>query len=255
MSTLILSTEKSTTRTRIRRVVTSRAGGVSASPYESFNLGDHVGDDPAAVDANRRRLAREIGVEPDHLVWMEQIHSRNVTVVTEPTDEVIPVTDALVTTVPGLALATLSADCVPVLLSDEEAGVIAAVHAGRIGARIGIVPRVLAEMVCQGADVSRIGAFLGPAASGRQYEVPAAMRADVEKHLPGSATRTEKGTPGLDLRAGLRKQLLAAGVSGVAEDPRCTIEDRALFSHRRESLTGRQAAVIWMEAPAAQETV
>jgi YfiH family protein len=250
-----LSTEKSTTRTRIRRVVTSRAGGVSASPYESFNLGDHVGDDPAAVEANRRRLAREIGVEPDHLVWMEQIHSRNVTVVTEPTDEVIPVTDALVTTVPGLALATLSADCVPVLLSDEEAGVIAAVHAGRIGARIGIVPRVLAEMVRQGADVSRIGAFLGPAASGRQYEVPAAMRADVEKHLPGSATRTEKGTPGLDLRAGLRKQLLAAGVSGVAEDPRCTIEDRALFSHRRESLTGRQAAVIWMEAPAAQETV
>ncbi|MGE9239450.1 laccase domain-containing protein, partial [Escherichia coli] len=80
--------------------------------------------------------------------------------------------------------------------------------------------------------VSRIGAFLGPAASGRQYEVPAAMRADVEKHLPGSATRTEKGTPGIDLRAGLRKQLLAAGVSGVAEDPRCTIEDRALFSHR-----------------------
>ncbi|RAL31871.1 peptidoglycan editing factor PgeF [Rhodococcus sp. AQ5-07] len=255
MSTLILSTEKSTTRTRVRRVVTSRAGGVSASPYESFNLGDHVGDDPAAVEANRRRLAREIGVEPDHLVWMEQIHSRNVTVVTEPTDEVIPVTDALVTTVPGLALATLSADCVPVLLSDEEAGVIAAVHAGRIGARIGIVPRVLAEMVRQGADVSRIGAFLGPAASGRQYEVPAAMRADVEKHLQGSATRTEKGTPGLDLRAGLRKQLLAAGVSGVAEDPRCTIEDRALFSHRRESLTGRQAAVIWMEAPAAQETV
>ncbi|MFE5876739.1 peptidoglycan editing factor PgeF [Rhodococcus sp. NPDC056506] len=255
MSTLILSTEKSTTRTRIRRVVTSRAGGVSASPFESFNLGDHVGDDPAAVDANRRRLAREIGVEPDHLVWMEQIHSRNVTVVTEPTDEVVPVTDALVTTVPGLALATLSADCVPVLLSDEEAGVIAAVHAGRIGARIGIVPRVLAEMVRQGADVSRIGAFLGPAASGRQYEVPAAMRADVEKHLPGSATRTEKGTPGLDLRAGLRKQLLAAGVSGVAEDPRCTIEDRALFSHRRESLTGRQAAVIWMEAPAAQENV
>lgn len=250
-----MSTEKSTTRTRIRRVVTSRAGGVSASPYESFNLGDHVGDDPAAVEANRRRLAREIGVEPDHLVWMEQIHSRNVTVVTEPTDEVIPATDALVTTVPGLALATLSADCVPVLLSDEEAGVIAAVHAGRIGARIGIVPRVLAEMVRQGADVSRIGAFLGPAASGRQYEVPAAMRADVEKHLPGSATRTEKGTPGLDLRAGLRKQLLAAGVSGVAEDPRCTIEDRALFSHRRESLTGRQAAVIWMEAPAAQETV
>ncbi|TSD47895.1 peptidoglycan editing factor PgeF [Rhodococcus sp. KBS0724] len=249
----MLSTENSTANFRVRRVVTSRAGGVSEAPYDSFNLGDHVGDNAEAVDANRRRLAREIGVEPNHLVWMEQIHSRNVTVVTEPTDEVIEVTDALVTTVPGLALATLSADCVPVLLSDEQAGVIAAVHAGRIGARIGIVPRVLAEMVRQGADVSRIGAFLGPAASGRQYEVPADMRADVERHLPGSATRTAKGTPGLDLRAGIRKQLLDAGVSGVAEDPRCTIEDRALFSHRRDSLTGRQAAVIWMDPIVAAE--
>ncbi|CAG7580789.1 MULTISPECIES: peptidoglycan editing factor PgeF [Rhodococcus] len=232
---------------RVRRVVTTRAGGQSVAPYDTFNLGDHVGDDPAAVEANRRRLADNIGVAFDHLVWMEQIHSRNVTVVDGPTDVPVPATDALVTTVPGLALATLSADCVPVLLSDDEAGVIAAVHAGRIGARIGIVPRVLDVMVEQGARVDRIGAFLGPAASGRQYEVPAAMQADVEKFLPGSATRTVKGTPGLDLRAGLRKQLLDAGVSGVAEDPRCTIEDQTLFSHRRQAPTGRLAAVIWMD--------
>jgi len=232
---------------RVRRVVTTRAGGLSVAPYDTFNLGDHVGDDPAAVEANRRRLADSIGVAFDHLVWMEQIHSRNVTVVDGPTDVPVPATDALVTTVPGLALATLSADCVPVLLSDDEAGVIAAVHAGRIGARIGIVPRVLDVMVEQGARVDRIGAFLGPAASGRQYEVPAAMQADVEKFLPGSATRTVKGTPGLDLRAGLRKQLLDAGVAGVAEDPRCTIEDQTLFSHRRQAPTGRLAAVIWMD--------
>ncbi|MFW2239819.1 peptidoglycan editing factor PgeF [Rhodococcus opacus] len=232
---------------RVRRVVTTRAGGQSVAPYDTFNLGDHVGDDPAAVEANRHRLADNIGVAFDRLVWMEQIHSRNVTVVDGPTDVPVPATDALVTTVPGLALATLSADCVPVLLSDDEAGVIAAVHAGRIGARIGIVPRVLDVMVEQGARVDRIGAFLGPAASGRQYEVPAAMQADVEKFLPGSATRTVKGTPGLDLRAGLRKQLLDAGVSGVAEDPRCTIEDQTLFSHRRQAPTGRLAAVIWMD--------
>ncbi|AHK32385.1 hypothetical protein OPAG_05928 [Rhodococcus opacus PD630] len=232
---------------RVRRVVTTRAGGLSVAPYDTFNLGDHVGDDPAAVEANRRRLADSIGVAFDHLVWMEQIHSRNVTVVDGPTDVPVPATDALVTTVPGLALATLSADCVPVLLSDDEAGVIAAVHAGRIGARIGIVPRVLDVMVEQGARVDRIGAFLGPAASGRQYEVPAAMQADVEKFLPGSAIRTVKGTPGLDLRAGLRKQLLDAGVAGVAEDPRCTIEDQTLFSHRRQAPTGRLAAVIWMD--------
>ncbi|MBC2638542.1 MULTISPECIES: peptidoglycan editing factor PgeF [unclassified Rhodococcus (in: high G+C Gram-positive bacteria)] len=232
---------------RVRRVVTTRAGGTSVAPYDTFNLGDHVGDDPAAVEANRRRLADKIGVPFDHLVWMEQIHSRTVTVVDGPTDTAVPATDALVTTVPGLALATLSADCVPVLLSDDEAGVIAAVHAGRIGARIGIVPRVLDVMVEQGAQIERIGAFLGPAASGRRYEVPAAMQADVEKFLPGSATRTAKGTPGLDLRAGLRKQLLDAGVAGVAEDPRCTIEDPTLFSHRRQAPTGRLAAVIWMD--------
>ncbi|MFC7447056.1 peptidoglycan editing factor PgeF [Rhodococcus daqingensis] len=233
---------------RVRRVVTSRAGGVSAPPYDTFNLGDHVGDDPAAVAANRRRLADGIGLPFERLVWMEQIHSRNVTVVDGPVAGVVEATDALVTDVPDLALVTLSADCVPLLLSDDQAGVIAAVHAGRVGARIGIVPRVLDAMVAKGAAVERIGAFLGPAASGRQYEVPAAMRADVEKHLPGSATTTVRGTPGIDLRAGLRRQLLQAGVSGVAEDPRCTIEDRTLFSHRRGAPTGRLAGVIWMES-------
>lgn len=240
-------TAPSVTAVKVRRVVTSRTGGVSVAPYDSFNLGDHVGDDPAAVDANRRRLAAGIGLPFERLVWMEQIHSRNVTVVTGPVAEPVEATDALVTTERNLALVVLTADCVPLLLSDDEAGVIAAVHAGRVGARIGIVPRVLETMVDQGAEISRIGAFFGPAASGRQYEVPAAMQADVEAHLPGSATTTERGTPGLDLRAGLRKQLLDAGIGGVAEDPRCTIEDRTLFSYRRSGTTGRIAGAVWME--------
>lgn len=231
----------------VRRVTTTRAGGVSAPPFDSFNLGDHVGDEPSAVAANRERLGRELGVGVDRLVWMEQVHGRTVTVVDGPMSEPIPVTDALVTTVRDLALVVLTADCVPVLLSDDEAGVIAAVHAGRVGARIGIVPRVLDAMVAQGAVVSRIGAFLGPAASGRQYEVPAHTQADVERHLPGSATTTVRKTPGLDIRAGIRQQLLSAGVPAVAMDPRCTIEDRTLFSHRRGAPTGRLASVIWMD--------
>ncbi|MEU4323010.1 peptidoglycan editing factor PgeF [Nocardia fluminea] len=234
----------------VRRVTTTRTGGFSAAPYDSFNLGDHVGDDPEAVRRNRIRLAEGIGLTPDRLVWMEQVHGRTVEIVDGPRTEPVPVTDALVTTVPGLALVVLTADCVPILLSDDEAGVIAAVHAGRIGARIGIVPRVLEAMVSVGARVDRIGAFLGPAASGRQYEVPAAMRADVEAHLPGSATTTVRKTPGLDLRAGIRRQLTEAGVAGIAVDPRCTIEDKTLFSHRRGAPTGRIAGVIWMD-PAA----
>ncbi|WP_410876498.1 peptidoglycan editing factor PgeF [Nocardia sp. A7] len=234
----------------VRRVTTTRTGGFSAAPYDSFNLGDHVGDDPEAVRRNRIRLADGIGLRPDRLVWMEQVHGRTVEIVDGPRAEPVPVTDALVTTVPGLALVVLTADCVPILLSDDEAGVIAAVHAGRIGARIGIVGRVLDAMVSVGARVDRIGAFLGPAASGRQYEVPAAMRADVEAHLPGSATTTVRKTPGLDLRAGIRRQLTEAGVAGIAVDPRCTIEDKTLFSHRRGAPTGRIAGVIWMD-PAA----
>ncbi len=232
----------------VRRVTTTRAGGFSAPPYDSFNLGDHVGDDPAAVRRNRERLAEGIGLTPDRLVWMEQIHGRTVTIVDGPRAEPVPATDALVTTVPNLALVTLSADCVPVLLSDDEAGVIAAVHAGRIGARVGIVPAALEAMVSVGARVDRIGAFLGPAASGRQYEVPAAMREDVDRRLPGSAATTVRGTPSLDLRAGIRRQLTEAGVGGVAVDPRCTIEDKTLFSHRRGAPTGRIAGVIWMQA-------
>ncbi|GAC49701.1 peptidoglycan editing factor PgeF [Gordonia aichiensis] len=234
----------------MRRVVTTRQGGVSRPPYDTFNLGDHVGDEPDAVAANRSRLATQLGLAPDHVVWMEQIHSRNVTVVDGPVDHAVEATDGLVTTTPGLALAVLSADCVPVLLSDDEAGVIAGVHAGRVGARIGIVPEAVRVMISLGARPERIGAFLGPAACGRQYEVPAEMQRDVEEHLPGSACLTDKRTPGLDLRAGLRRQLLALGVAAVAEDPRCTIEDQDLFSHRRSAPTGRLASVIWIDPDA-----
>lgn len=237
-----------TVASTVRRVVTTRAGGASLAPYDSFNLGDHVGDDPAAVAANRSRLATQLGLPRPQVIWMEQIHSRNVTVVDGPSDAVIPATDALVTAAPDIALAVLSADCVPVLLSDDEAGIIAGVHAGRVGARIGIIGETLRVMTELGANVERIGAFLGPAASGDNYEVPAQMQRDVEAHLPGSACRTSKGTPGLDLRAGLRRQLLDAGVSAVAVDPRDTIADPALFSHRRGAPTGRLASVIWRES-------
>lgn len=236
----------------VRRVVTTRAGGCSAPPYDSFNLGDHVGDDPVAVRRNRLRLAETMGLSPERLIWMEQIHSRTVAVVDGPRREPVAATDGVVTTTPELALVVVTADCVPVLLSDVAAGVIGAAHAGRIGAREGIVPRLLDEMVELGARPERVEALLGPAASGRQYEVPIDMRADVERHLPGSATTTERGTPGLDLRAGIRQQLRAAGVGTIAQDARCTIEDATLFSHRRSTRrtgapTGRLASAIWLE--------
>lgn len=232
----------------VRKVFTTRAGGVSQSPYASFNLGDHVGDDPQAVASNRNRLADIIGLSPDKVVYMEQIHSNTVTVIDEaPADgQAVEATDALVTTQRGLALAVLVADCVPVLLSDTDAGVIAAVHAGRMGARNGIVAKTIAKMEELGAKPSRIHALMGAAASGANYEVPEAMARDVEAKLPGSIARTTKGTTGLDIRAGLLRQMLSLGVQMIDSDPRCTIEDEDLFSYRREGTTGRQAGVVWL---------
>ena len=242
----MVSSGNATTR-RVRRVFTTRAGGASHAPYDSFNLGDHVGDDPGAVAANRLRLASSIGLVPERLVWMEQVHSRNVTVVDGPVSGTVELTDALVTNQVGLALVVLTADCVPVLLSDDEAGIVAAVHAGRIGARIGIVREALNAMVKLGAEPARIGALLGPSACGKCYEVPAHMQADVAKHLPGSASRTRSRTPGLDIAAGVRRQLEDFGVGAIAVDPRCTLEDKELFSHRRGEPTGRTAGAIWTE--------
>ncbi|MFI9817141.1 peptidoglycan editing factor PgeF [Saccharothrix variisporea] len=233
---------------RIRRVVTTREGGVSKPPFDSFNLGDHVGDDPAAVAANRRRLAEGLGLDVDHLVWMEQVHGRTVQAVDGPQPQPLEATDGVVTATPGLGLVVLTADCVPVLLGDPEAGVVGAVHAGRVGARVGVVPAALDKMVELGAREDRIEVLLGPAVCGQCYEVPAEMRADVEKHLPGSAAKSRAGKPSLDLRAGIWQQLADAGVGKIGVDPRCTVEEKTLFSHRRDPGTGRIAGVVWIDA-------
>ncbi|WP_208630426.1 polyphenol oxidase family protein, partial [Amycolatopsis kentuckyensis] len=116
---------------RVRRVVTTRAGGASRPPYDTFNLGDHVGDDEGNVFANRKRLASELGLAEDKLAWMEQVHGRTATLVDGTETAAAEATDALVTATPGVALVVLVADCVPVLLADAEAGVVSAVHAGR----------------------------------------------------------------------------------------------------------------------------
>ncbi|WP_158887287.1 peptidoglycan editing factor PgeF [Amycolatopsis anabasis] len=233
---------------RVRRVVTTRDGGVSKPPFDSFNLGDHVGDDPAAVTANRKRLASELGLREDRLAWMEQVHGRTATIVDGTETRPAEATDALVTATPGVAVVVLVADCVPVLLGDAEAGVVAAVHAGRVGARVGVLLAALEAMRTAGAQTHRIEALLGPAVCGDCYEVPDDMARDVEAHLPGSACRTRKGTPGLDLRAGLWRQLADAGVGKIGVDPRCTAEEQSLFSYRRDRPTGRIAALTWVEA-------
>ncbi|MDO4911119.1 MAG: peptidoglycan editing factor PgeF [Corynebacterium sp.] len=228
---------------KARKVFTTRRGGVSASPYDSFNLGDHVGDTPEAVASNRERLASVFSLPG--IVWMEQIHSPNVTVVGEEAiGTTIEATDALVTTTPGVALAVMVADCVPILLSSEQC--VAAVHAGRMGARNGILTKTIDIMRDLGAE--SIHCLMGPAICGKHYEVPAFMAMDVEEHLPGSQCQTEQGTTGLDLRAGLLAQFVEhSGSSLIDVDWRCTYESPEFFSYRRDTTTGRQAGLVWLE--------
>lgn len=231
--------------------LTRRAGGgVSEPPFDTFNLATHVGDDPLAVAANRAELSdalRSLGVR--RLVWMRQVHGDRVAVVNQgDTDDtghgVIADVDALVTTDRGLGLVVQVADCVPVVLRDETAGVVAVAHAGRRGVANGIVGRALSTMRQLGA--AEVVAHLGPSICGSCYEVPADLQAEVERQAPGSATSTRVGAPGLDLAGALVRQLECDGVV-VDRDPRCTMEDPELFSYRRDATTGRFAAVAWLE--------
>lgn len=227
-----------------------------------MNLSQWVGDDPAAVAENRRIVLRAIGGTglrgddpprlrpfegPTELAWMRQVHGADV-VRAEPGGfpAANPPADAIFTASTRIALAVNAADCAPVLLADPVARLVGAAHAGRPGLAAGVVPALLAAMVAAGADPSRVRAVVGPSICGRCYEVPASMRDDVARVVPASACVTSKGTPGIDLRAGLHAQLAGAGVVAIADDLRCTAESAELYSYRRDGATGRFAGLIWL---------
>ncbi|MEU2369839.1 peptidoglycan editing factor PgeF [Streptomyces pseudogriseolus] len=228
---------------------TDRWGGVSAAPYEELNLGGAVGDDPQAVRTNRELAAKALGVDPARVIWMNQVHGADAVVVDEPWgDRPVPEVDAVVTARRGLALAVLTADCVPVLLADPVAGVVAAAHAGRPGLVAGVVPAAVRAMTGLGADPARIVARTGPAVCGRCYEVPERMRADVAAVEPAAYAETSWDTPAVDVVAGVHAQLERLGVSGAERSPVCTRESDDHFSYRRDRTTGRLASYVWLDA-------
>ncbi|MGW7200379.1 peptidoglycan editing factor PgeF [Streptomyces chryseus] len=226
---------------------TDRWGGVSAVPYEELNLGGAVGDDPAAVLGNRELAAKSLGLDPGLVVWMNQVHGRDVAVVDGPWGDEIPSVDAVVTARRGLALAVLTADCTPVLLVDPVAGVAAAAHAGRPGLVAGVVPAAVETMITLGADPSHITARTGPAVCGRCYEVPEGMRAEVARTVPAAWSETSWGTPAVDVTAGVHAQLEALGVRDRHRSPVCTLESGDHFSYRRDRTTGRLAGYVWLD--------
>ena len=225
----------------LRVVVTTRDGGVSKSPYDDNNLALHVGDDPDAVRENRSRLAASLGVP--QVVFMHQVHGCDVAVVSGLSDDVDGV-DALVTDQPGVAIAVLVADCVPVLIAGKRA--IAAVHAGRRGVQDRVVANAVERL--RSLDRGALSAHIGPSVCGGCYEVPAAMQNEVCRVVPDAASTTRQGTPGLDLAAGVRAQLAELDVGIDAADAPCTMETSWLYSHRRDGVTGRFAMVAMLRA-------
>jgi YfiH family protein len=227
---------------------TDRWGGVSAAPYEELNLGGAVGDDPGAVTTNRGLAAKSLGLDPGHVVWMNQVHGSGVAVVDAPWGEnPVPEVDAIVTARRGLTLAVLTADCTPVLLADPVAGIAAAAHAGRPGVVAGVVPAAVRAMMELGAEPSRIVARTGPTVCGRCYEVPETMRAEVAAVEPAAHSDTSWGTPAVDVAAGVHAQLERLGVCDRAQSPVCTLESGDHFSYRRDRTTGRLAGYVWLD--------
>jgi YfiH family protein len=162
-------------------------------------------------------------------------------------DRPVPRVDAIVTAERGLALAVLTADCVPVLLADPVAGVAAAAHAGRPGLVAGVVPAAVRAMAELGADPARVVVRTGPAVCGRCYEVPEEMRAEVSAVEPAAHAVTGWGTPAVDVGAGVHAQLERLGVRDRAQSPVCTRESEDHFSYRRDRTTGRLASYVWLD--------
>lgn len=193
------------------------------------------------------RLAEVLGMLVEDVVVMQQVHGRAVALVDRATPRApMPVADALVTSTPGLALLARAADCVPVALADPAVGIAAVVHSGREGTAAGVAPATVEVMRARGAGA--LEAWIGPRVCGSCYEVPAELRAEVAAVEPATWSTTRTGTPALDLAAGVRAQLLRAGV-GVHElpddAPACTMESPDLFSHRRQGAgSGRQGVLV-----------
>jgi hypothetical protein len=219
--------------------------GVSAAPFDHFNLGSRCGDDADAVIENRRQLQAALHLpSPPH--WLRQVHG--VAVAVEPGfDE--PEADAAVTATPGRVLAILTADCLPVVLASRAGDDIGAAHAGWRGLCAGVLEATVGAMR---TPAQQLMAWLGPAAGPQAYEIGEDVFAAFVQRDPAAAAAFAATRPGhwkVDLYALARQRLQAVGVTAVFGGEQCTISDPArFFSHRRDQRGGRIATLVWMQA-------
>jgi polyphenol oxidase len=213
---------------------------VSEQPYDTCNVGGHVGDDVAAVVRNRRAVAQSAGLrDPDDWVWLEQVHGNAVVHVDGPPNDV-PIADGAVTTATGVPLAIMTADCAPVVVACDDAVGIA--HAGHRGLLAGILEATVDRLRTIGHGDVR--AFLGPCIRAECYEFGASDLERLVSHFGGGVEgRTRDGRPAFDLPAAVRVALARAGVASVEDSGRCTADVPTYFSYRRDGVTGRQVTV------------
>jgi YfiH family protein len=229
---------------RVRAAFTLRGGGVSAAPFGSLNVGAHVGDEPAAVAENRRRVraALDLPAEP---AWLEQVHGTRVADLDAP-GTAAPA-DAVMTRLPGRVCAVQVADCLAVLLAARDASAVAVAHAGWRGLAAGVLEATVASL---GGAPGDLIAWLGPAISQPHFEVGAEVRDALIARDPGGAgafTANARGRWQCDLAALARRRLGALGVTAVSGGSWCTYADPArFFSFRRDGRCGRMAALIWL---------
>jgi len=230
----------------VRAAFTLRGGGVSAAPYDSLNLGAHVGDDPAAVVENRRRVCAwlELPAEP---AWLEQVHGTRVADLDAAGEASAPA-DAVLTRRAGRVCVVQVADCLPVFFAARDASVVGVAHAGWRGLAAGVLEAAVAKLDCARG---KLIAWLGPAISVRHFEVGGEVRAAFLDAEPGAACAflpNERGRWQCDLAALARRRLAALGVTEASGGTWCTYADPArFFSFRRDGRCGRMAALIWLE--------
>jgi YfiH family protein len=229
----------------VRHAFFTRRGGVSAGLYATLNCGPGSKDDPDAVRANRAHVMRNLGLGPEALVTVHQVHSPTCVVVEGPWRDGAPRADAMATRTPGLALGILTADCAPVLFADPEGGVVAAAHAGWKGARSGVLEATVRTMTTLGAEAGRIVAVVGPCIHQPSYEVGpefhAALTGDDPAHDRFFRPSGKPGHHLFDLPGYVATRLESAGVGRVEVLPRDTrAEEETFFSYRRATLEGQE---------------
>ncbi|MDG6895827.1 peptidoglycan editing factor PgeF [Volucribacter amazonae] len=239
--------------TNVRAFTTTRVGGVSLSPFNSFNLATHVGDKQNSVETNRTLLVQQ-GQLPHMPVFLQQVHSTKVITLPDDLSANIPIADAVYTCQPNQVCLVMTADCLPVLLVNQQGNEVAAVHAGWRGLCEGILEATLAKFR---SNPNQILAWLGPAISQSAFQVGEEVRQQFVERDPQAtlAFVQDKSAVGnqnkflADLYLLAKQRLNAFGVSNITGGEYCTYRQAEdFFSYRREQQTGRMASLIWFEA-------